>query len=125
MDTFFTFFIIGLPIAVCVFFGIWIAKITKKQRKEIKTEKTIEQNPDDFQPETVEMTVKVIDQTCSAKMVGTKTPKAVNEFIITFESTDGKVFKLSVPEECYDGFDIGQVGRLTTVNGELYGFELE
>lgn len=125
MDTFFTFFIISLPVAVCIFFAVWIAKITKKQRKEIKAEKPVQQNPDDFQPETVEMTVKVIDQTCSAKMIGLKTPKAVNEFIITFESTDGKVFKLSVPEECYDGFEIGQVGRLTTVNGELYGFELE
>lgn len=125
MDTFFTFFIISLPIAACVFLAIWIAKITKTQRKEIKSEKTIKQNPDDFQPHFVETTVKVIDQACSSKMVGIKTPKAVNEFIITFESVDGKIFKLSVPEECYDGFETGQVGRLTTVNGELYGFELE
>ncbi len=122
---FFPIFLAALITAIFVFFGIWIAKITKKQRKEIKEEKPVRQNPDDFEPETVEMTVKVIDQSCSAKMVGIKTPKAVNEFIITFERTDGKVFKLSVPEECYDGFEIGQTGILTLVNGELYGFELE
>jgi hypothetical protein len=122
---FFPLFIFLLITGIFLFFGIWIAKITKKHRQEIKKEKGSKTAPEKIQPQTLEMTVKVINQTCSAKMVGIKTPKAVNEFIITFEKSDGEIFSLSVPEECYDGFEIGQTGRLTTINGELYGFELE
>lgn len=118
-----TLIIIILAIVFCV--GILIAKTAKKQPKEQKNEENINTEPDDFEPETIEMTVKVMDCTCSAKVIGVKYPKAVNEFIIPFQTTEGKLFNLPVPHECYDGFEQGQVGKLTLVNGELYGFELQ
>jgi hypothetical protein len=30
-----------------------------------------------------------------------------------------------IPEEMYDGFEKGQTGQLSIVDGELYGFVLE
>ncbi len=115
----------SLSIIFAVSIGIWIAKITKKQRKELKNEIPKEINLDEPPTEPLVRAVKVIDQSCCAKVVGTKRPKAVEQFIITLEEPDGNIFDLAVPHECYDGFEIGQVGKLSTVNGELYGFELE
>lgn len=67
----------------------------------------------------------VIERICCVKMVGTKTPKTIREFSIVFEMKDGNVVKINVPEEMYDGFEEGQMGILTTVDGELYSFEPE
>lgn len=114
-----------LSIVFVIAIGVWIAKSTKKQRQETKKQTPKEINLDDPPTEPMVRTVKVIDQSCCAKVVGSKRPKAVEEFIITFEETDGNIFDLTVPHECYDGFEIGQVGKLSTVNGKLYGFELE
>lgn len=121
-------FVLGgflLAIIFAASIGIWISKNTKKQRKEMEKEIPEEINLDEPPTEPTVRAVKVINQSCCAKVVGTKHPKAVEQFIITFEEPDGNTFDLAVPHECYDGFEIGQVGKLSTVNGELYGFELE
>lgn len=75
--------------------------------------------------ETIEIKATVTEQSCCAKLVGTKTPKAVKEFTITFKTDDGQLLKLSVPEEMYDGFEKGQHGLLKMTDGELYSFELD
>ena len=78
-------------------------------------------------PESVTETVRatVIDMACSAEMVGTKMPKAVRNFVIIFQTEDGEILKINVPEEMYDGFDKGQTGILTLADGDLYSFEVE
>ena len=78
-------------------------------------------------PESVTETVRatVIDMACSADMVGTKMPKAVRNFVIIFQTEDGEILKINVPEEMYDGFDKGQTGILTLADGDLYSFEVE
>ena len=68
------------------------------------------------------MNAKVIGQNCAVRMVGTKTPKTVREFVVSFESETGEIFNLPVKEEVYDGFEIGQTGLLTMVDKELYSF---
>ena len=75
--------------------------------------------------ETIEINVKVVDQCCSTRMVGVKYPKSIEEYFICFQKDDGEILKLLVPKECYDGFEIGQVGLLTLVDGELYSFKLD
>lgn len=108
-----------------IFLAIWIFRITKKQRKELKKNPPKEINLDEPPSEPILKKVKVINQYCDTGVAGIKQPKATEEFFITFEEPDGNTFTLSVPHECYDGFEIGQVGELATVNGELYGFEIE
>ena len=78
-------------------------------------------------PESVTETVSatVIDMACSAEMVGTKMPKAVRNFVVIFQTEDGEILKINVPEEMYDGFDKGQTGILTLADGDLYSFEVE
>ncbi len=67
----------------------------------------------------------VVDMVCYAEMTGTKRPKSKRVFIVSFETENGEILKINVPEEMYNGFDKGQTGMLTLVDGILYSFELE
>ncbi len=122
-----SFLLFGLSLAIVfvISVGIWIAKITKKQRNEMKTEKPKVIDLDAPCKEPEEMYAIVIDMSCCAKLVGIKEPKAVNEFIITFKTADDKIINVSVPQEMYDGFEIEQKGLLKLINGELYSFEID
>lgn len=81
---------------------------------------------EDFEVDCVteKIRVSVVDQFCRVEMVGIKSPKAVEIFTIVFEDDYGKIIKLDMPKEMYDGIDKGQRGILTIANGELYSFEL-
>lgn len=120
-----------LGIAFCVFivlFLIWCFLYGL-----VKTNSDPDENSDntgtdnDFPPceEIASQHVTVVGQTCSAKVVGIKKPKAVNEFLIYFKNDNKETFSVSVPQELYDGFEEGQTGTLSLVNGKLYGFELD
>lgn len=92
------------------------------------TRKQAEANPP---PETVPMVqtvtvrVTVADMFCSTGWEGSiKVPKSVRYYTVVFRDENKEIHSLSVPEECYDGFEIGQVGDLTMKDGELYSFVL-
>ena len=80
---------------------------------------------DHYEPEEKEIRARVIDMACSSRLIGTKEPKSFQSFVIYFEDEYQKQFSLSVPEEYYSAFDIGQSGVLTLRDGEFYSFELE
>ena len=68
----------------------------------------------------------VADLACWVRMAGSyKAPKAVQEFAVVFQTEDGEMIKLIIPEEMYHGLEKGQVGIVTVRDGELYSFELE
>ena len=68
----------------------------------------------------------VADLACWVRMAGSyKAPKAVQEFAVVFQTEDGEMIKLIIPEEMYHGLGKGQVGIITVRDGELYSFELE
>ena len=105
--------------------------LTRKKNKEktqnvqasvMQEEISTPQNDLEYEYKTVEMVATVIGQNCAARMIGTKTPKTVREFVVSFQSEKGEVFNLNVKEEVYDGFEIGQKGLLTMVDNELYSF---
>ena len=108
--------------------GYALVHIIKWQR--LDTTKKKGKNSDDADPSaesqynTVTVKATVVDQACCVKMVGYKTPKTVKEFAVAFQTETGDILRFSVPEEMYDGFEQGQVGILSVVDGEVYGFEL-
>ena len=70
--------------------------------------------------------VTVVDLACWLRMAGSyKSPKAVQEFAVVFQTEDGEMIKLIIPEEMYHGLEKGQAGIVTVRDGELYSFELE
>ena len=109
----------------CIFIGggavILLAVVSGfKQRKLLVV-------PTPVEPEytTLTTTATVIEQTCCVKTVGIKTPKTIKEFTVVFQTETGNILKLNVQEEMYDGLEQGQTGRLSLVDGQLYGFELD
>ena len=69
---------------------------------------------------------EVVDMVCGVSSEGYnnfKMPRAEKYFIISFKDESGEVLKVSVPEEVYEGFDIGLRGTLTLIDGQLDSFE--
>ena len=77
------------------------------------------------EPEVVELHATVTKLQCEVKVWGTKTPKVIKEFSVSFVDDTGTTYDFKIPEEMYEGFEEGQIGTLTLSNGNLYGFELD
>jgi len=103
---------------------IYAAVTTFLQAKRLKAAKPLPEEPP-AQPEFTTVAVKatVADMACAVRTEGWKTPKTVREFMVVFQTEDGQRLEFFVPEEMYDGFEKGQTGTLTLVDGALYGFE--
>ena len=101
--------------------------LLKPERLQAELERNRAQNADPFASQiiTEELRATVIDHTCQVQLIGIKTPKATKIFTVVFRTEDDEVLSFNVPEEMYDGFEIGQTGLLTLVDGELYGFAPE
>lgn len=125
-DLFFCIFygavIIGV-LALVVYLGIVIDKQQKEEKKaKINAINLAYSNNELPELETVEVHTVVINQYCSSRVVGIKNLKAIKEFFVCFKNDNGKEFNLTVPEDAYDGFEIGMSGILTMVDGQLYSF---
>ena len=69
-----------------------------------------------------EIRATVLDQTCAVKTMGIKMPKTITVFTVVFQTEQEEILTFQIPEEMYEGLEIGQSGLLTVVDGELYGF---
>ena len=108
-----------------IFFVLLGVQITKsnKLHKNDPPEKNIKTDLD-YKFTTIEMNATVVDMMCSARVVGQKSVKSVEEFFVCFKTENNDIIKLKVLKEMYDGFEIGQTGKLQLVDGELFGFEI-
>ena len=123
IDTIF-WIVIGAGIVLTIFcfaMGIRDCKAYKKKQAEIGTPPA----PAETVVKTITTKATVINQACRVSMAALQIPKTVKEFVIVFRTEEGEILKLNVPEMLYDGFQQGQIGTLTTVDGELYSFELD
>ena len=77
------------------------------------------------EPDIFKTRAEVADMACSVRQVGIKMPQTVKEFVICFRYDNGEVHKIYVDEEMYSGFEIGQTGELTLVDGMLSSYELD
>ncbi len=118
--------IIYFCICICVvmIFTFYIGRIVK-QGKNLDTEKgttagNVEEIKTEF--ETVKVQAEVIDLSCRVDMVGIKTSRSVTFFTVTFETDDKEIIRVDVPQEMYGGLEVGQIGEVTLVEGELYSF---
>lgn len=119
-------FIIYFFICICavLFFAFYIRKVIT-QNKQSNAEKTAptaaaENSENEFT--TAKYQAEVIDLTCRAELVGIKTPKCVEFYTVAFKVADGCIIWIDVPQEMYEGFEKGQKGELTLVDGKLYCF---
>ena len=119
-------FIIYFCICICLvtIFAIYIGNIVKQGKKRDGEMKTTAENIDEIKNEfeTLKFNATIIDLTCRVEMVGIKQPKTVTFFTVCFETDNNERIKIDVPQEMYDGLEVGQKGELTLVGGELYSF---
>lgn len=119
-------FIIYFCICICLvtIFAIYIGNIVKQGKKRDGEMKTTAENIDEIKNEfeTLKYNATIIDLTCRVEMVGIKQPKTVTFFTVCFETDNNERIKIDVPQEMYDGLEVGQKGELTLVGGELYSF---
>lgn len=119
-------FIICFCICICLvtIFAIYIGNIVKQGKKRDGEMKTTAENIDEIKNEfeTLKFNATIIDLTCRVEMVGIKQPKTVTFFTVCFETDNNERIKIDVPQEMYDGLEVGQKGELTLVGGELYSF---
>lgn len=115
-----------IAIVLIVFICLIVADVKKnKDKYVVNREKMRELEDERLQAtcETITTHATVVDMACGVNALGIKQPKAVKYFVIQFKQDNGNLVNLSVPEEFYDGFDVGLSGILTMVDGELHSFE--
>lgn len=66
---------------------------------------------------------EVVNLTCGTKVVGSKSPKCVESYVVTFRTEKGEILQIDVDHEMYDAIDIGMAGMLRLVDGRLNSFE--
>ena len=114
---------VGILVCAIIIFAVYISKITKPYRQSESEKEASALTPREIKEEfeTVKLQAEVIDMACRVDMVGIKTPKAVTVFTVTLK-TDNDIIQLAIPEEMYEGLEIGLKGEATIVEGELYSF---
>ena len=119
-------FIICFCICICaiIIFALYIRKIIKpyKQKESEKIESVSSPPEIKTEFETVKFQAEIIDLSCRVDMVGIKTPKTVTIYTVEFKTDEKEIIKLKIPQEMYDGLEIGQNGEVTLVEGKLYSF---
>ena len=71
---------------------------------------------------------EVIDMACGVHTEGRhayRLTETVKEFYVKFRDDDGEIYDILVNESIYEGFEIGQSGTLTLVDGRIDGFEVD
>ena len=116
--------LLGAITVVAIICGVFINLIKNKEKYRAQAYEQEEKRLND-EGELVTVHAEVVDMECGVNTVGHKEPKAVKHFTITFRCDDGELIHLSVPEVFYTGFDIGLVGTLSLVDGQLKSFELD
>lgn len=118
--------IIYFCICICavIIFALYIGRIVKQGKKRDTEKGTTAENIEEIKTEfaTLKVQAEVVDLSCRVDMIGIKRPKTVPFFTVAFETDDKEIIRVDVPQEMYDGLEVGQIGEVTLVEGELYSF---
>lgn len=119
---------VGLIIAIISAFtaiAVWDSK--KGNNTYVITRESEEENFND-EGDVVSVRAEVVDMICGVSTIGYqayKQPKAEKQFIIKFKSDGTDTFDVAVSEEMYEGFEVGLIGTLTLIDGQISSFELD
>ena len=100
----------------------FVVGIILRARHVVK--KDIENAKEEELPEPTTVYAQIIDMAVAGSHSGGKMSRYTMHFYVKFVIGATEEVIHDVPEEMYDGFEKGQSGTLSVVDGELYGFEL-
>lgn len=116
---------IGAGVLLVVGIFIWYLKKNSLTEAEVIAAENAILNRE---PVVEKLHAEVVDMACDVTSIGYqayKQPKAVKQFCIKFRTDEGEIRDIFVAESLYDAFEVGQVGVLTLVNGQVGSFELK
>ncbi len=105
--------------------SIAIVRYVAACRRQRCDDQSAQESEGTKEPIRLVFNAEVTDQYCRVITVGTKIPKAVEEYVVCFAAQDGTLRKLRVSQEAYQALLPGQRGQLTLVDGQLYSFVLD
>ena len=76
----------------------------------------------EYEPTVTELHVRVIDLRCGVTSGGVHIPQTVEEYLVVYCDDGGTVGQVSVNAEQYSGVEVGQIGTLMLVDGQVYSF---
>ena len=114
--------LIAIGVILASLILIMIATFAKGYKKTNAKAESVGEERLDNDPITEKMRVTVKAVNCSVKSGGFRSPELSEEYYITFESEDGEIFSIYVDEGACCGFEEGQAGVLTLVDGQLSSF---
>ncbi len=97
----------------------------KKQDKSYKSPQNDITDIDNYEPQEMHIRAKIVDMACRSRLVGTREPKSVQEYLVVFLDEYEKRHDIFVNEDYYNALEVDQVGILTLVDGDFYSFELD
>lgn len=115
-------FFICIGFCICVIIaltGYYIAHVVKQVKKGDDETKIAPANKFKIRTEfeTSTFNAEIVDLSCSAMTIGGKYPKAVDVYTAVFVTDKNEQINLNVPQEMYDGLEVGQKGELTLAEG--------
>ena len=117
--------IILIVIILVALVPICLLTIPRKNKGSAKEAGNDEEARLNREPITKKLHVTVTAVNCTVRSEGFRLPRTVKEFFVTFKDDEEKTFVLFVDEASYGGFDIGQTGEITLVDGVLLNFVLD
>lgn len=105
---------------------VCIAVIIKEVKKTKMTKEEQEAYYEEYFANEGDITLtyaEVVDMACGTKVVGSRSPKCVESYVVTFRTEKGEILQIDVDHEMYDAIDIGMAGMLRLVDGRLNSFE--
>ena len=109
-----------------IVFAVCIVILVRETKKKKMTKEEQDAYYEEYFANDGEVTLtyaEVVNLTCGTKVVGSKSPKCVESYVVTFRDQNGKIFNIDVDREMYDAIDIGMRGLLRLVDGHLNSFE--
>ena len=116
-------FILWVLIAMLIGCIIFVASYYKKHKMTKEEQDAYYEEYFANEGEVTLTYAEVVNMTCGTKVVGSKSPKCVESYVVTFRDQNGKIFHIDVDREMYDAIDIGMRGLLRLVDGHLNSFE--
>ena len=113
----------GLLTLSTLVFAIACVVWTERSNKQAKARAALSLTDEAPREETFD--AAVVNMQCRLVTTGGRVPQTVKEYLVFFQREDGTVCRYPVSEEFYQGFEIGQRGCATLIDGAIYAFSLE
>ena len=116
-------FILWVLIAMLIGCIVFVASYCKKHKMTKEEQEVYYEEYFANEGEITLTYAEVVDMSCGTKVIGSKSVKCVESYVVVFRTEKGEILPIDVDHEMYDSIDVGMHGLLRLVDGHLNSFE--